>query len=740
MSENISRRDFLKIAGVGGVAATVLTGCGPASREVKREPYTKMPEYTYNGQSTHYATTCRECAAGCGLVVRTMQGRAIKVEGNKLNPINLGKTCARGQATLHGLYNPDRITYPGKHKRGEKIVVTAPAGDPQPAPATLQAIKWDDAIQVVADALSKNKPEEVAFLLGTASDHLFDLVAEMSKALGAPTPLRYSALNMFEARATLGEAARAVFGKPNVLFFDIAGADLTFSFGANFLETWISPIAYTRGFAKMRQGNPKRRGTLIHFESRMSQTAAKADEWIPVAPGTEGLVAAALGKLISETKFTKASPAFEAVDVKQASLLSGVSIETLEHLAKMFVEAQQALAIPGGAALGQSNGLESGKAILMLNALADNLGKPGGVSFTPASPLGEEYHASATAKEMSELIGKMKSGAIKTLFVHGVNPVFEIPKILGFAEAMSKVSNVISFSSFPDETAVLADYIFPDHTGLESFGYQRVPTGSGQAVLSGAQPVVAPLYDTKATADVLLAAAAKAGGALAKALPYKDEVAFIQSKLTGLLSARDGYYNAAEIAVFWAQFQQFGGWWQNGTSLTTPTASLDKVIELKVPTYEGEGEFYLTPFVSPVLGEAGANRPWLQEIPDPTTTVTWGTWVEMNPETAKHHGIENDDVILITSPAGSLEVSVYKYPAIRPDTIAIPFGRGHTAYGRYAEGRGVNPADLLNATFNSAGDLAFGSMKVKIEKTGKKKQLARFEGILGVYDFGKDSK
>ena len=90
MSEKISRRDFLKLAGTGAAVTAVLTGCGPESRYVVREPYTKMPEYTYNGQSTYYATTCRECAAGCGLVVRTMQGRAIKVEGNKLHPVNLG--------------------------------------------------------------------------------------------------------------------------------------------------------------------------------------------------------------------------------------------------------------------------------------------------------------------------------------------------------------------------------------------------------------------------------------------------------------------------------------------------------------------------------------------------------------------------------------------------------------------------------------------------------------------------
>ena len=143
MSDKFSRRDFLKLAGVGAATTAVLTGCGPASRYVKREPYMQMPEYNYNGQSTYYATTCRECAAGCGLVVRTMQGRALKTEGNANNPLNLGKTCARGQATLQGLYNPDRVTDPIKRTRGNA------SGD---------AVTWDDATQAVADALKNNKP------------------------------------------------------------------------------------------------------------------------------------------------------------------------------------------------------------------------------------------------------------------------------------------------------------------------------------------------------------------------------------------------------------------------------------------------------------------------------------------------------------------------------------------------------------------------------------------------------
>jgi anaerobic selenocysteine-containing dehydrogenase len=729
MSEKISRRDFLKLASVGATTTAVLTGCGPASRYVKREPYMRMPEYTYNGLSTYYATTCRECAAGCGLVVRTMQGRAIKVEGNPNNPVNLGKTCPRGQTTLQGLYNPNRIRGPLKHTRGEGLY-DANFQDAQPN------LSWDDAIQVVADAL--NDPAGIAFLMGTASDHLFDLVSDLANSIGAPAPIRFGASSMFETRATLSKAAENLFGQAALPFFDIGNADLVLSFGANFLETWLSPVAYTREFAKMRRGNPKRRGYFVQFESRMSQTAAKADEWIPVHPGSEGLIAAAIGRLVAEAKGGTIPGAFATVDPGSIASEAGVNLETLEHIAKLVVEAESPIAIPGGAALGLSNGLSTAEAVLAFNALTDNFGKPGGVFPSPLSPNQETYHRPASAQEMSEFIGTMKSGGIKTLFVHGVNPVFEFPKSLGFSEALANVGTVISFATFPDETAMASDYVLPDHHGLESWGYQRVATGVTQSVLSGAQPVVSPFHATRATADVLIAAAQLAGDKSAQALPFNDEVEFIQSKLANLIGQVDGSFVAPEINTFSAYFQQHGGWWRTNTELAAPSAAdaLGKSLQVAAAEFAGEGEFFFAPFVSPTLGDAGANKPWLQELPDPTTTVMWNTWVAINPETAHELGIENDDVVKIVSEAGEVEASVYLYPAIRPDVIAMPFGQGHTAYGRYAQGRGTNPADILGSHFNEAGDLAFAGMKVNIEKTGRKQPLSRLESRIGVYGEG----
>jgi anaerobic selenocysteine-containing dehydrogenase len=740
MSEKFSRRDFLKLASVGAATTAVLTGCGPASRYVQREPYIRMPEYTYNGLSTYYATTCRECAAGCGLIVRTMQGRAIKVEGNPNHPINLGKTCARGQTTLQGLYNPNRVVGPIQHTRGEALYNT----EFQNVEANMS---WDDAIQVVSDALKDSAG--IAFLMGTTSDHLFDLVSELTNAIGAPAPIRFSVGNMFEGRATLSRAAEDFFGQAALPFFDIGNSDLVLSFGANFLETWLSPVAYNRAYAQMRRGNPKRRGYLIQLEARMSQTAAKADEWIPIRPGTEGMVALAIARLVAETKGGAVPQGAESVDLESVASAADVHLETLEHIVQLVVEAASPIAIPGGSALAQSNGLQTAEAVLTLNALTDNIGKAGGVFLSPLSPNQDTYHRPASAQEMADFINRMNSGEINTLFIHGVNPVFELPRSLGFSEALANVGTVISFATFPDETAVASNYIFPDRHGLESWGYQRVATGTTQSVLSGLQPVVSGvyerdtptlLYDARGTADVFISAAKLAGDQFAQALPFNDEVEYIQSKLTNLIGQADGSFVAPEINSFSAYFQQQGGWWRNAEPLVPATSALGNSFEVGATEFAGEGEFFFMPFLSPTLAEAGANKPWLQELADPTTTVMWNTWVEINPHTAEELHIEDDDIVRITSEAGTVEASVYKYPGIRPDTIAMPFGQGHTAYGIYAQGRGVNPADVLGVHFNEAGDLAFLGMKVKLEKTGAKRVLARMEGKLGVYGFHEEHK
>ncbi len=722
MTRKMSRREFIKAASLGAAATAVLTGCGPDSRYVVREPYTRMPEYTYNGQSTYYATTCRECPAGCGMVVRTEQGRALKVEGNPHHPINLGKSCSRAQAALQGLYNPDRIQYPIKQaRRGSQ---------------NFTELSWDESIKVVQSLLQNTPAGQIAFLLGMAPDHLFDLVSELCAALGAPPPLRYAAHEIYDARLTLVNATQKLFSVNAIPYFDLANADITFSFGANFLETYLSPMLYSRGYAQMRRGKTGQRGYLVQFEPRLSQTAASADEWVPVVPGTEGMVALAIGRLAAEIRGGNIPNIFVGVDINAISLAAGVSTTDFQRLANIFITADHPLAIPGSSVSGFSNGLEATQSVLSLNALAGNLGKAGGLFLSPGNPVHPEFPWLPNSMvEINDLINRLRNGEVKALFIHGTNPVFELPAALGFAAALENVPQLVSFASFPDETSLQADYIFPDHTALESWGYQKSSLSADRVVVSGFQPVIAPFYNTKATSDVLLAAVQAIGGGLADKLAEMDEVEYMRAAFVNLVS-QEGFFNTREINAFMSQFQQYGGWWDPQPRLDTPVG-ID-ALRLPLPAdpgkFDGVGDYYFFPFMSPILGDgSGANKPWLQETPDPMTTVMWNSWVEINPESADILGVTDDDIVRIISPVGVIEAVVYRYPAIRLDTIAIPFGQGHTAYGRYAQGRGINPQNILSLMFNGADDLAYGATKVYIEKTGRKKILSRLESRLGVY-------
>lgn len=708
MTENLTRRDFLKIAAVGTATAAALSGCGTAAKYVKRQPYTEMPEYLLPGQSVYYATTCRECPAGCGIIVRNVEGRAKKIEGNPNHPLNQGATCARGQAALEGLYNPDRI---------EGTQQQSPRGS-----GNFQAIGWDKAIEAVSGVFANTPADEIAFLLGLAPDHLLALVSEIANTIGAPAPVRFGAQSMFDGRKTLVEAAEALFGAAMSPHFDIANTEVIFSFGANFMETWLSPVAFSRGFGQMRQGTPGKRGYFVQFEPRMSQTGAVADEWIPVAPGTEGLVAQAIGKLVAELRGTPAA-FFSGVDVSAVAAASSVPEETLQRLARIFFNATRKVALPGGAAIAHTNGLQAAQAVLALDAVAGAVGAAGGIFFSEGFAGGDS--------DIRGLIERMNAGQVKALFIHGVNPLFELPPALGFQAALAKVEKVISFASYPDETAMQADFVLPDHTSLESWGAQVAAAGGDRFIISASQPVVIPFYDTKATADVLLAALP------AGTLNYSSEVDYLQKNVPSLIELT-GSISAEDARAYWAQWLQHGGWWQPGPSLETPSSVNENAIGAETAQFGGEGELTLLPYPHPLLGDGSlANRPWLQETPDPTTTVMWYPWVEINPEKAKELGVKDDDVVKISSPAGEIEAVVYLYPAIRPDVVAMPFGQGHTALGRYAEGRGSNPLALVTAQFNAAGDLAFAATKVKITPTGKTRKLARRESWAGVYGEGR---
>lgn len=730
MVKKIDRRQFLKVAtGIG-----VSTGMIASARKVYLEPYVRPPEEELPGRATWYASTCRQCPAGCGIIARVINGRPRKLEGNPSHPLNRGKLCARGQAGLQYLYNPDRLQNPVKQTGGRGSRSFSP-------------IQWTEALDELASKLNNlDDLSKVGFLAGLGSDHLLEMVTHFQETLNAPPPVIYDLHTTLEGRAAIGDLSERWFGSSNLPIYDISQAEVVFSFGANFLETWMSPVSQSVDFGEMRQGQLGGRGFLVQFESRLSTTGASADEWVPVKPGTEGLIALGIGRIIVENNLGRVGShrefahLYRNVNPGEVAEKTGLSIERLNQLARIFANADQSIAIPGGALAGMSNSTETLDAVMALNVIMRRLGREGGV-FLPQE-FSEDVFSTppmpSTFQDLRRLIAKMSAGEVEVLFIHGTNPVYELPIWTGFLHALENVPTVISFNPFIDETAIHADLILPDHTYLESWGYQVNSPGSDHPIVSNYQPVVRPLYNTRSTADVILALSNRLGGSIAEAFPWQDEVAYVEERATKLMGSSIGFYDARTPAGFWSRWRQFGGWWsekpirQEPEAVGLPEDPLS-VEETKFNGDEEEYPFHLHLYESNTLSDGrGANQPLLQEVADPMTTARWNNWVELNPFTAENLGVSDNDLVRVISPTAQVDLPVVIYPAIRPDVVAVPTGQGHLDYGRFAEDRGSNVIQLIS--YDSASSMTgfnWRGTRVRIEPLGVKKEIARLESLDG---------
>jgi anaerobic selenocysteine-containing dehydrogenase len=726
VEKQVSRRNFLKLTAGAGAAV----GLGSTIRRVALEPFVQPPESELPGRATWFASTCRQCPAGCGIIVRVINGRPRKIEGSPAHPLNRGKLCARGQAGLQLLYNPDRLKNAVRQNNGR-------------GSREFEPVAWEVALDQLTSAFEGlSSPDAVGFFGGLLPDHLHTLVSQFMNSSGAPPPVLFDLHSALEGRTPSTDLSSRWFGEARLPIYDIANAEVVFSFGANFLETWMSPVAQSFDYGTMRQGQLGGRGFLLQFEPRLSATAASADEWMPVEPGTEGLIALGLGRIIVEENLGRTgghrehSLMYRNVDVGAVADASGVSTEELLRMARVFADVDRSVAIPGGYLASLPNGQAASDAVMALNVIMRRLGREGGV-FLPQEVPADAFSSPAPASSFSKvenLIERMQAGEVELMFVHSSNPIYELPLWTSFQQALANVPTVISFSSFVDETAVQADWVLPDHTYLEGWGYQVVAPGADRPVVSGQQPVTNPLYDTRSTADVFLSLARRLGGEIAAALPWVDEVAFLEETASQLLGSSIGVYDAPAPAGFWSRWRQNGGWWSENPIRQEPEVKRDLKHPLEVPQarFDGDPEdfpFYLVPYESILLSDGrGANQPWLQETPDPMTTARWNTWVELNPETAEHFGLDDNDLVRVSSASGELTAPVVIFPGIRPDAVAIPTGQGHQDYGRYAEQRGSNVMELIAP---SRGSLNWGSTRVRLEAVGRSANLARLESVDG---------
>ena len=669
-SAGVKRREFLKVLGAASAVTTTI-GCSQEKVE-KLIPYLVSPDQTVPGVSTYYSTTCRECATACGVVAEVRDGRAIKLEGNPDHPVNRGALCARGQASLQGLYNPDRYRSP-MVREGGKLVPTT----------------WAKAIpmlsQKIGEVRSTGRAGNVAFIDQHGSGSFGAFLDQWLGAFGFPAHHQYDSAADLAQRA----ANSAAYGvaMPGI---DMAAATLVVSIGADFLDGRDAGVPMQLAFADARaklQNAPR----FIYVGPRRSLTGLNADEWIACTPGSEEAIAKALLSAVGGAG---------GGTIEEAATASGVTAATLQRLADELKGAKPSLVLSG---VSTPNAGVVATLAANINKAAGNVG----VTVKPGEPM-SGYDGAVGAAQMGEIAKAANAGSIPLLFVRGVNPAYDTPKAMQFAAAMAKIPYKVSFSSYPDETTELCDLILPSDHALESWGDAEAKPG----VISLQQPVMDRIFDTRATADVLLQVS-QGDPSTAARFPWKSyrdylvsrfpggSASFTQALATGMANGAVAQRTAARAAL-------------------TPEAPA---------AIGGDGEYFLVVYPHAVLSTgAGANKPWLQELPDPVSKILWQSWVELHPTTASNLGVVAGDHVTVKTAAGSITAPAFVYLGIRPDTVAVALGQGHTSYGRYAKDIGINALDALGATLNGGGAVALTQARATVTRSGARSDLVTTEG------------
>jgi molybdopterin-containing oxidoreductase family iron-sulfur binding subunit len=691
----LSRRRFLKILGATGGGAAALSSCGvDADSSQKLIPYLVPPEDQIPGIATYYASTCRECPAGCGIHVRTREGRAVKIEGNPSSPINRGALCSRGQAGLQGLYNPDRVRTPLRRN----------------AAGALEAVSWDDALALLGERVKNAGRGRIAFVTGHEASSFGDLVDEWTRELGG----RHVTYEPFGFEA-LREGNRLAFGTEAIPAYDFANARHIISFGADFLDTWLSPVAFQAGFTRAHAFASGRRAPakFTYVGPRVSLTGMNADQWLAVVPGTEGLLALSLAHAILEHRLghppadaSRLAAALEPFAPNQVAATIGIEAEAIEALAQEFGASGGGLAVAGGMAAHYPNGAGIVAAANLLSYVAGAVGQTirFGADLEPGT---------GSYRDIIQFGADLDASRVAVLLSRGANPLHSLPA--AFAQSWAKAAFKVSFTTTLDETSGAADLVLPDLHPLEQWNDARPQAG----VMSLLQPVMQPVFpDARHAGDVLLEVAEKSD-------TFLD---YLKGKWQAVHRRQPG---GKAFDRFWEDALQAGGVFADAPNRPTrlgPDAARVPAAAAPQQLAGAADDLALVVFPHPALHDGrGADKQWLQELPDPVSKITWHAWVEMHPDDAANRGVASGDVVRLATPAGEVSAPVWVTSSIRRGVLAVPTGQGHAAYGRYAAGRSFNAFTLLPAEATTWGGRVFAA-RARVATTREHRRLASTEG------------
>jgi molybdopterin-containing oxidoreductase family iron-sulfur binding subunit len=702
-TSSTNRRDFLKFLGFSTVAATLAACETPVMKAI---PYVNRPDVITPGVANWYASSFFDGHDYASILVKTREGRPIKLEGNTLSKITMGALSARVQASLLSLYDSSRIKGP-KMKNG----------------AAWADKSWNDVDTAIAAKLAQSKG--IAILSST-------IISPSTKAAIAEFAAKHSNVRhvTYDAVSYSGmlKANLSSFGKAMIPTYHFDKADVIVSIGADFLANWLSPIEHAKQYSWTRKvsKDKKKMSKHIQFESLLTLTGSNADERYPVKPSQMGQIA--LG------------------------LLNGVGGggSASSVLSKEVSAAAAALKAANGKALVVC-GSNDAALQMVVNEINKNIGALG----TTVDWENPDYTHQGDDAAVKKLVDDMGS-TIDTVIFYNTNPVYSAPKALNFEAAMKKLSCRISFAGMMDETAAMCDFVCPDHHYLESWNDHNPRKGH----YSIAQPAIRPLFSTRSAQATLL----KWAGHTTNYHSYiqktwQDNMFGMQHNFGDFTmfwnnTVRDGVVElwpaaaennadqakkpaekkpaadtvaAAETTVAMPMSDMI--------SFTGGTITLSEAIS-QVSSWKG-GKYELTIYSSTALGNgAQSQNPWLQELPDPITKICWDNYITMNPADVhelKMFGVQDDsdnkdgmivrfdqmedalDVASVTANGYTIKLPVWFQPGQARGTIGIAVGYGRKGFNEIIDNTGANIYPAVGMT--ASGTMGYDVYDVQIAAT-----------------------
>jgi len=760
----ITRRAFLKASAFTGVAIT-------ASRLIKYpgiSPLTSADKVADSIITEKWiATSCLNCPARCATQVRSVNGRAVKVVGNPLSRVSEGEICPRGHVGLQVLYDPARVSGPLKRTNPAK----GRGVDPDWVP-----ISWSQALSEVSTRLKslrdETQPHKLLLLhgLNTTSDE--DMIHRFAEAYGTP--------NVISGDAFENEAEKVgrwlADGNYDHIGYDLGQTNYILAFGASIVESERPLARNLRMWGKIRRERPNRAKVVV-IDSRYSVTAAKADQWLPVNPGTDAALAMAIAHVIISEGLYDADfvsdwtagfdeykeLALDSYSPNKVAAITGIPAETIRQIAREFARTKPAIAWVGRGIAGWPNGSYNSYAIFCLNALVGSIDVPGGIIYQEnpeyrdmPEPFEDDIAAKGKAKPRldsgkTSLLPAAEAAANQVADALLDNDPCPVEVAIGFNsnfnmsapgtrrwdEALKKVPYYVHIAPLISEMAEYADIILPASTFLEEWAYEHSPPGSGFAEVKLKQPVVDSLHDTRCITDIIFDIAKKLGGTVASSFDRigDDAQSFVRYRTESLLP----WQELLEQGVWIGPTYRYGKY--DGI-FSTPSGKFEFCsgnpgIILKktgkeadglacLPHYEeaqflGDEESYpliLSTYQPlPNVENGSQNYPWAQETFLVMHGYGWTNFVEINSQTARASGIKDGELVWVESPFNRIKVRARVFEGIHPQVVSISCGQGHYAYGKWQQDIGVNPNEIIGVDYdNLSGQSSFFNTRVKVYK------------------------